>query len=522
MTVEALSSPARQRHIVRNTALVGGLFGVAALAGLARNITIARQFGIGADLDAYYAAFRLPDLVFTIVAGGALTTAFIPVFAEFLTANDRTAAWRFASAITNLVMLFVTALVVIAELAAPWLVRLLIAPGFTASQQAETVSIMRVVLISTLLFGVSTVQDGVLNGLRHFLLPALAPVLYPLGITAGAIFLAPRWGVYGLAAGADIGAALHLACKLPGLCHYGFRWRPVLDLKAAAVRRVGLLVGPRVLDLGIFQLTMLLTTNLASRLGSGRVSALEWGWGAMQLPETVIGTAFGLVALPTLAELARRGDLAGLRATLGETLREVLVLSIPATFGLILLGRPLLQILYQRGAFSAAATDIVYTALAFYAVGLAGQSSLELAARAFFAQQDTVTPLLVKAGCALLNVALALALLGPLAHGGLALANSLAVSVEVTVLLLILRRRLGGVEGRQTLSVLGRVLVATLAMSGAIVLLLRLSQDLSLGTVSQLVLAGAAGLVAYVALALALRVREVYRLPMALLARWGA
>ncbi len=508
-----------QRHIVRNTVLVSTFFGLAALAGIARNIAIARQFGIGADLDAYYAAFRLPDMLFTIVAGGALATAFIPVFAGFVAADDRAGAWRLASAITNLVVLVVAACALFAAVTAPWLVRMFIAPGFTAAQQAETVGLMRLVLLSTLLFAISAVQASVLNGFKHFFLPALAPVMYPLGIAAAAFWLAPRWGVRGLAMGAVAGAALHLAVKVPGLIRYGFRWWPVLDLKSQAVRRVLALVGPRVLDLGIFQAVMLLTTNLASRLGPGRVSAIEWGWGAMQLPETVIGTAFGMVALPTLAELAAAGNIAGLRSTLGETLREVVALTLPAACGLILLGGPMLQVMYQRGAFDARSTAVVLVALRFYAVGLIGQSALELVARAFFARQDTVTPLLAKAGSGIANLLLALLLIGPLSHGGLALANSLAVTGEVLVLLFILRGRLGGVEGRQLLSVLGRVGLASLLMSATITAVLRIAQSAQLGALGQLVLAGGAGLVIYIAAALALRVRELYRLPLALMAR---
>ncbi|HEX9117781.1 MAG TPA: murein biosynthesis integral membrane protein MurJ, partial [Anaerolineae bacterium] len=480
---------------------------------------IARQFGIGADLDAYYAAFRLPDLLFTLVAGGALATAFIPVFADFVAAGDRTGAWRLASAITNLVLLVVAAFALLVEVLAPELVHAFIAPGFTAAQQAETVSIMRIVLLSTLLFAVSAVQASVLNGFKHFFLPALAPVMYPLGIAAGALWLAPHWGVRGLAFGAVAGAALHLAVKVPGLIRYGFHWWPVLDLKHAAVRRVLALVGPRVLDLGIFQLVMLLTTNLASRLGPGRVSALEWGWGAMQLPETVIGTAFGMVALPTLAELAASGNIAGLRSTLGETLREVVALTVPAACALMLLGGPLLQILYQRGAFDARATAVVLVALRFYAIGLVGQASLELVARGFFARQDTVTPLLAKAGSGAANLLLALLLMGPLSHGGLALANSLAVTGEVLALLLILRRRLGGIEGRQLLSVFGRVTVASLLMSAAMAGVLRLAQSAQRGALAQCVLAAAVGLAVYLAAAAALRVRELHRLPLALLVR---
>jgi putative peptidoglycan lipid II flippase len=192
-------------------------------------------------------------------------------------------------------------------------------------------------------------------------------------------------------------------------------------------------MGPRVLDLGVFHMTLVATTNLASRLSPGSVSALEWGWDAMQIPETIIGTAFGLVAFPTLAALAAQGDLAGLRNTLGETLRMVIVLTVPAAFGLILLGRPILAIVYEGGQFDAAATNAVFIALQFYALGLVGHACLELAARTFFAQKDMITPLIIANGSGLVNVVLGLLLMGPLGHGGLALANSLAVTAEVLV-----------------------------------------------------------------------------------------
>ncbi|MFZ1598016.1 MAG: murein biosynthesis integral membrane protein MurJ [Anaerolineae bacterium] len=428
--------------IARNTLIVAAAFGLAAAAGLLRNIILGRQFGIGADLDAYYAAFKLPDLLFSIVAGGALATAFIPVFAGFLAADDRAGAWRLASAVTNLVVLVVTALAVVAGLAAPWLVGRVIAPGFAPAAQAETAAVMRILLVSTVIFGVSAVQGSVLHSFKHFLLPALAPVVYPLGIVAGALWLGPLWGTRGLAVGAVIGALLHLAIKFPALLHYGFHWRPVLDLRTPAMRHVLWLLGPRLLDLGVFHVTLIMMTNLASRLGTGSVSALEWGWDAMQLPETLIGTAFGLVAFPTLAELAARGDLAGLRRTLSQSLRVVVALTVPAAVGLIVLGRPLLQLLYQRGAFDANSTEAVYVALRFYALGLVGHASLELVARAFFARQDTLTPLLLATASALVNIVLGLLLMGPLGFGGLALANSIAVTAEVLALTFVLRRRL--------------------------------------------------------------------------------
>lgn len=483
------------RHIARNTLFVGASFGLAAVVGLARDVVIARHFGIGADLDTYYAAFRLPELLFTIVAGGALATAFIPVFAEFLARCDAEGAWRLTSAVTNLVLLVVSALAALAALGAPHLVRLLIAPGFDPSAQAETASLMRLVLVSTVIFGVSAMATSALHGLKHFALPALAPVVYPLGVTAGALWLAPAMGVRGLALGAIGGALLHLVIQVPGLIRYGFRWRPVLSLRARPVRQVLALMGPRVVDLGVWHLTLLATTNLASRLAAGSIAALEWGWGVMQFPETIIGTAFGLVALPTLADLAAQGDIAGLRHTLGETLRAVLALTVPATLGLILLGRPLLSLLYQRGAFDAAASDAVYAALYWYAPGLVGHSSLELVARAFFAQKDTVRPLIIAAVWSAVSIGLGMVLMGAMGHGGLALANSLAISGEVLTLLLVLRRRWRGVGGRALLIPLARIGGATAIMGAAVLVALDLVARAGLGgsaAVAGGVLAGAA------------------------------
>ena len=188
-----MTSSATRRHIARNVLIVAASFGLAAATGLFRNAVIAATFGIGSQLDAYYAAFKLPDLLFTIVAGGALATALIPVFADYVATGDqektragRRAAWRFTAAVLNWVVLIVSLLALLAALLAPLLVRHVIAPGFGPEQQAETVAVMRIVLISTVIFGISAVLGSALNGLKHFLLPALAPAVYPLGVAAGA------------------------------------------------------------------------------------------------------------------------------------------------------------------------------------------------------------------------------------------------------------------------------------------------------------------------------------------------
>ena len=326
-------------------------------------------------------------------------------------------------------------------------------------------------------------------------------------------------GVRGMAVGAVIGSLLHLSIKVPALVKYGFRWSPILRLGDGGLRRVAVLMGPRVLDLGVFHLTMLAMTNLASRLGDGSVSALEWGWDAMQLPETIIGTAFGLVAFPTLAELAGRGDRDGLRRTLGESLRTVLALAVPAAAGLILLGRPLLALLYQRGEFDAAATEEVYRALRMFALGLPGHCCLELAARAYFAQKDTVTPLLLATGSAAISISAGILLMQPLGNAGLALANSIAITLEVLALLFVLHKRWGDVEGRETAAQLTRVLGATAIMALAVVSVSAVSERNGFGALLSLAAAGIAGIMAYVGASIMLRIRELGRFATAVLGR---
>lgn len=508
-----------QQRLSRNVALVAASFALAALMGLLRNVIIARRFGIGAELDVYYAAFRWPDLLFAVLAGGALATAFIPVFAGVAALGQREAAWRLTSQVTNWAVLVVGSLAALSAIFAPWLVANTAAPGFSPAQQAQTAAAMRLVLISTVIFSISSVQTSALNGLKHFFWPSLAPVVYPLGVIIGAVWLTPTWGVRGLAAGAVLGSLFHLLVKVPALRAYGFRWWPVLDPDDHALRRVAVLMLPRIADLGLFHLTVLVTTNLASQLATGSVSALEWGWDAMQLPETVIGTAFGLVAFPTLAELAAVGDRPGLCRTLVVSLRTVIALALPATIALLILGRPLLAMVYQRGAFGETDTAAVFTALRFYALGLTAHACLELAARAFFAQEDTITPLLIAAVFAGTNIALGIVLMRPLGAAGLALANSLAVSGEVVALLWILRRRLGGIDARSLASALGRVGLASAAMAVSMIAVLGLAVQHSVPTAPAIVMAALGGLATYLVALRLVHVREVELLVAALYRR---
>jgi len=453
-----------KNSMARAAALVMGFFIISRALGLLREVVIGAQFGTSAELDAYLAAFRVPDLLFQLVAGGALASAFIPTFTARLVQGDRAKAWRLASAVANLMILVLTVVAVIAALSAPWLVQHLLAPGFSASQQALTVSLMRLMLISTIIFGVSGLVMGALNTMQHFLAPAAAPVIYNLAIIGGAWLLGGALGVRGLAIGVLVGAAGHLLVQMPALIRLGARYTPVLDVRDAAVREIGRLMAPRVLGLAAVQLNFWVNTILASGLPEGRLAALNYGWLIMLLPQGIFAQAVATVAFPTFAAQVAHHNLVALRSTFTTSLRTILFFILPAAIGLILLAQPLIAVLLQRNAFTAASTALVTTALQMYALGLVGHSVVEIAARAFYALHDTTTPVVVGVSAMLLNIVLSLLLLGPLQHGGLALANSIATTLEMIVLLWLLRKRLDGLDSEMLAPSLWRTGLASLAL----------------------------------------------------------
>jgi putative peptidoglycan lipid II flippase len=361
-----------------------------------------------------------------------------------------------------------TAVAAMAAAIAPWLVRTILAPGFAPWQQALTVELMRWMLISTVLFGISGIVMGVLNSFQHFLLPALAPILYNVSIIAGAWFLAPKYGVFGLVLGVIIGAALHLDCQLLGLWWYGARYTPTLGLKNPKVVEVGKLMGPRVIGLAAVQVNFWVNTLLASSLATGSIAALNYAWLLMLLPQGIVAQGVATAAFPTFASLQAQGRLDELRRTVTSTLKAVLFLSIPAAVGLLTWGTPLIRVLLERGEFTPQSTSLTATALTFYSIGLIGHSAVEILARAFYALHDTKTPVIIGVSTMALNVVLSLLLRPILGHGGLALANTIAVLLEMTFLLIMLAKVIGGLDWGGLWSTVFKTSIASLAMGVAL------------------------------------------------------
>lgn len=425
------------------------------LTGLARQILVARAFGTQPEMEAFNAANRVAETLFNLVAGGALASAFIPTFTMLLTQDNRKGAWRLASSIFNLILAVMVVAIALAALFAPQITRYVLAPGFASepAKEALTISLMRLMLPSAALFGVSGLVMGVLNAHQVFFIPALTPSMYQFGIIFGVLVLSPRMGIYGLAWGVLIGAALHLGLQIPSLLQQKGRYFPALGLEDPSVREVARLLGPRLLGVAVVQLNFWVNTRLASLQPEGSVTAIVIAFALMLMPQAAIAQSVAIAAMPTFAAQYARDRLDEMRHSLADSLRGVLLLSIPASLGLMLMRQPVIVLLYQRGAFDAHSTELVAWALLWYAAGLVGHCLVEVLARAFYALHDTRTPVLVGVAAMLLNVVFSVLFsalfsrVGWMPHGGLALANSLATALEATGLVFYMRRRLGGIQG---------------------------------------------------------------------------
>lgn len=439
-----------REHWAKPALLVMAAFALSNVVGLVRQMVVSQAFGTSAAMDAFNAANRVPDMVFNLVAGGALGSAFIPVFTELLTRGEHRRAWQLALALA-LNLVWILSLVGLATVwAAPWLVARFLAPGFPAWQKALTVRLLYVLMLTPLIFGLSGLSMAVLNVHRRFLLPALAPTMYWLGMIFGVVVLAPKWGIFGLAWGAVLGALGHLGVQMPHLVTLPRpRVRPTLGWHMPELRRVLRLMGPRWLGVAVVQLNFWINVVLASSMPEGSLTGLQMAWAVMTMPQVVLAQAMAMVALPTFSGHVAQGNMPALRRALRDALRWMVLLALPAAVGLIGLRVPIVQVLFQRGRFDVHSTALVAWALLWYSLGLVAHSVVEILVRGFYAFQDTRTPVLVGASAMLLNVLLSLTLpawfvrRGWFPHGGLALANSIATTLEMFGLLVLFTRRTG-------------------------------------------------------------------------------
>lgn len=542
-------------QIIRAAMVVVFGFVASGVLGLARTAAFSAMFGASAELDAFYAAQRIPEMLFNLVAGGALGSSFIPVFARYLTAEDQEGAWRLASAVMTLATSVALILAVLTMLAAPVLVPVFLVPGATTTMQALTIQLTQLMLVTTIIFAASGLAMGILNAHQRFLFPALALSMYNLGMIFGALVIAPAlpapsgilpslltalgtgesvaaylpfWtaaqvgssaNVYGLALGTVLGAFLHLAIQIPGLWMIRARLRFLFAPRTPGVREVLVLMGPRVLGLAVVQINFIVNVFFASGMVEGSVSALQTAWLLMFFALGVIAQSMGTAVFPTLSALAAEDDMDGYRARLSAAMRSVLFLAFPVSVGLILLGAPLTGVLFERGEWLRIHTEATAWALAFFALGIAGHGLLEVLSRAFYALSDTWTPVRIGIAAMVTNIILSIIFIrfigdpetlarGPIA--GLALANSLTTLLESLILWYLLRRRINGVNDAHILNGAVRFIVAAAGMG---VIVLAVSSLLAeRGDLVILISAGGAGVISFFALAFVLRIEEVHHL----------
>ncbi|MBZ0300828.1 MAG: murein biosynthesis integral membrane protein MurJ [Anaerolineae bacterium] len=517
------------------------LFGFVAsgVLGLVRTAIINAAFGAGDALDAFVWAQRLPELIFVLVAGGALGSSFIPVYARLRERDDaEESAWRLASAVMTLSALAAGVLSLLVVLLAPLIVTTVLAPAAAPEVQHLTAALMRIMMVTPFIFSISGLLMGILQAHQLFLLPSIAISMNNIGLMIGALVIArmlpPGSGVaqvgdsnvYGLAYGAALSALLHLLVQLPGLRQVKARLRLRLDWRIPGVAEVMRLMGPRVLGLAVVQINFVVNAMFTSGMISGSAAALVTAFTLMFFALGIIGQSLGSAVFPSLAAMAAAEDFDGFKDRLASALRSVLFLSFPAMIALILLGVPLVTVLYQRNEWTAEHSQAAAWALAFYAIGMAGFALLEVLSRAFYALSDTWTPVKVGTAAMISNIVLSIIFIEfigdwhSLAHGpfaGLALANALTTNIEALALWLLLRRRIGPIHDRAVLTSAGKALIAALAM-GLVLWFIEAALAES-GALVTLLAGGVIGGAVFFGLSLLLRLEEATAVPNMLLRR---
>ena len=437
-------SNSEEQNVSRAAGVVGFFTFLSRILGLVRDVVLAFFFGTGMAMDAFVAAFRIPNLLRRLFAEGSLTIVFIPVFTEYLTKRTKKEAFELARIILTLLAIILVVMTLLGILFSPWLVRIQ-AYGFGGSGVKYDLTVLLTRITFPYIFFISIVAlfMGILNSLRHFAAPAAAPIFLNVGIIGASYLISPHLTqpILGVAVGVLIGGILQVALQIPWVLKEGFRLFPLWQLNHPALKKIALLMVPALFGSAVYQLNSYIGTLLASFLEEGSVSWLYYADRLVQFPLGVFAIAISTAALPSFSTQAARKDFEDLGNTLNHALGLVFFIIIPSIVGLIVLGGPIIQILFERGAFNAYSSGMINQALVMYAMGLWAFSGTRIIVSVFYAFQDTKTPVKVAVVTFLINLVLSLLLMGPLKHSGIALALSLASAIQFLLLIFILKKR---------------------------------------------------------------------------------
>jgi putative peptidoglycan lipid II flippase len=455
--------------LARAGIIVSGAFLVSRVLGYVRLVVIGNTFGATADLDAFFAAFRIPDLIFQLVAAGALSSALVPIVSGLLTTGEPARAWRVVSTVINLMLIGLAVLAIGFFVLAPVIVPV-ITPGFEGAQLETTIELTRIMLLSPILLALGAVATSVLNSGGRFAAAAVAPIVYNLAIIGAAVLLAPSLGVVGLALGVVAGSTGHLLVQVPPLARLGFRYTPRIDAGDPQARKALALMAPRAVGLGASQITFIVVTSLATTLQVGAVSDFNFAFALLQIPLGIIGVPLGIVLLPTLSRDAALGNEPSFAGLLTRALRLLIYVMVPIAILTAIVRTPVVEILFGSGKIAPEDLELIAVTLTAFLVGLTAHALIAVLARAFYARQDTVTPVAAAVAAVAINCTLAVVLVGPLGLPGIALAIAIAAWIEALALLAILVRRLdhfalGGIVRVGLEALIGSVIAAAVAFA---------------------------------------------------------
>ena len=448
-----------------------GVIGLATLSsrvlGLVRDSVQARFFGAGSVMDAFVLATRIPTLLRDLFAEGAMSAAFVPTFTRYLTTSGKAAAWRLGSQVVNGLLAITATLVVIGIVFADPITRFFAADNFREIDLAAYLTQINMPFL--LLVAIAAAYMGMLNALKRFFIPALSPAMYNVVFIVCAITLGPlcvRLGlpaITALAIGMLLGGVAQIVVQWPALRREGYRHQWVLDPRDKGLHEVLVLMGPGTIGIAAAQINLFVNTVLATGTDGG-ASALSYAFRLMYLPIGIIGVSVATAALPDLARQAAAHAHGDMRRTISSSLRMMFMLSVPATVGLMVLGRPIIELVLESGKFDALATSNTLQALLFYAPGILGYSVVKIASPSFYALRDARTPVIVSVVTIGLNLALNLALHNAMGFKGLALGTSIAATINAGVLLVLLSRRIGGVDTPRLIVSFVKIAIATALM----------------------------------------------------------
>lgn len=450
MSTEKNSAINSARSLIKSMSVISSGTLSSRILGFFRDIILAKFFGTGFRADAFFVAFRIPNLFRDLVGEGAANSAVVPVFSEYLERERKEHFWRFVSVILVAAMLVLTVITLLGILLAPVIVRVL-APGFIADSSTLTLTIhlTKMIFPYLIFIGLTAYSMAILYTFRQFAVPAFSPCLLNISIIIGALLSVKYLSepIYGLAAAVLVGGLLQLAVQVPPLLKLGYHFQRPATIRHPGLLKVGKLLVPRMIGAGVYQLTIFIDTfcaSLAAIVGVGGISAIYYANRIIQLPMGVFGLALASAVLPTLSSLAAQRNLEKLRETLLFALENIIFIMAPISVITMTLASPIIRILFQRGEFDQYSTAITSSALLFYSIGLFAFGGIKILVSAFHSMQDTKTPVKIAAGCLVINAVLNLILMFPLKVAGIALASSIGALVNFSLLLWIMNKRIGG------------------------------------------------------------------------------